>query len=115
VQVALLKFNENAAPSLVRSPVDVPVTGRVWIELPSGVVRQTEVIISNKELNLKASVTFALDKGTGLWLPKEGSQICDISAAGLGGSGTLNMRQSLETHFRYAKYQQVTIELERMR
>jgi hypothetical protein len=114
VRVALLKYKENGPESLLVSP-SVPASGRLWIELPSGAIRQTEIIVSNKLLNLRASVTLAKDPGTGLWLPKEMSQNFDISEPGAGGVGTLNNRQSFETHIKYQKYQQVTIDLAKMR
>lgn len=113
-RVALLKYKENGPDSLVTMP-PVPATGRFWIELPSGAIRQAEIIVSNKLLNLRASVTLAADPATGLWLPKELTQMFDISEPGAGGTGTLNNRQSFETHVKYSKYQKVAIDLSKMR
>jgi len=114
VRVALLRYKENGPDSVVLAST-VPATGRLWIELPSGAIRQTEIIVSNKLLNLRASVTLAADATTGLWLPKELTQLFDISEPGAGGEGTLNNRQSFETHVKYAKYQQIPIDLSKMR
>ena len=114
-QVAVLKFTERGAPSLVLTPADVPVSGRLWIDVASGAVRQTEVIVSNKQINLRGSVVYALDKGLGLWLPAELAQTFEMSSTGAGGSGGINLHESFEGHAKYSKYQQVPIDLSKIR
>jgi hypothetical protein len=115
VDVAQLKFNETATPSVLRTPAGIPVSGRFWIEAGTGIVRQTEIILSNKAVNSRYTVKFAQEPTIGLWLPKELHQYLQISTAGSGGPQTIGSQGSFESMAVYAKYRQVPIDLSRIR
>lgn len=107
-QVAIVRFNEKAAPRLIQAPENAPGTGRFWIDAATGAIRQTELVMSTGNYNIRVTVTLTEDPTLKLWLPTESYQQLDFSS---GGGGTNNMggysgRQSLEGRAKYSKFRQ---------
>jgi hypothetical protein len=118
--VAVLKFTEQKTPRLVPTPEDSPAVGRAWIEVDSGVVRQTQLGLGGKLSNVQVTVKYARDKGLGLWLPVDMFQQSTISGAGssvasnMGRDGGYNARKSLEGRATYSKFRQIPVDLAKL-
>ena len=116
VQVAILKFTERSTPRLIPVAGDGASVGRVWIDVASGTVRQTEVGITSKNISVRATVKYAQDPTLGLWLPVEMSQRIDTNGPGssafsnMGGGPGYRVRESLEARATYSKFRRVAIE-----
>jgi hypothetical protein len=111
-RVATVKFKADKNADVLPVPEDANVTGKAWIDVATGGIRQTELVVTGKNFNFKTTTKYAHDKGLDLWLPSEVSQLVDVtlSAAGLsnmGAGGQMGSRQSLEARARYAKYRRL--------
>ena len=113
-QVVMLKYTQAPTANLMRTTAGVPVTGRLSIEMPSGTLRQSEVIVSNQAMTLRATVDYTFDKTLSLWLPQELSQRFDVSTSAAAVE-QVNEHGSFETHARYTKYTQAKIDLDKIR
>ncbi|MCX6543206.1 MAG: hypothetical protein NTV05_02190 [Acidobacteria bacterium] len=113
-QVAILKFKERSTPRLIPSPDNAPVSGSFWIEVVSGAVRRTELILSGRTFDFRVTVNYAAEPKLGLWLPADMHQRIDISGVDSGGSSQLGgnfsypARRSFETRAKYSKFRQVS-------
>lgn len=111
-QVAIVKFAENGTPRLIPSADNAPATGRFWIDVATGGVRQTELGISGKQSNVRVTVIYKSDQATGLWLPSDMQQAIDITGGAAGasnmGGGGYSGHQSLEGRATYSKYRRLT-------
>jgi hypothetical protein len=113
-EVAILRFTEQGPDRFIKSAENAPLGGRVWIELGSGAVRQTEISFSGKEFNVRSSVKYKADPALGLWLPSEMVLQSDIRGAGahgisnMGAGGGLGVRETMEGRANYAKFRRVT-------
>jgi hypothetical protein len=71
----LLRFDETAAPTIVRGPAGValPASGAFLVEPSSGRVERSELVVGNDTAGVasKSTVTYAPEARLGLWLPKE--------------------------------------------
>ena len=120
-QVAVLKFVEKDTPRVVPVPEDTPAVGRFWIDAASGAVRQTELTLTARAFNFRATVKFASDAGTGRWLPVEMTQDCRVTGPGssainhMGANGGYNARQELSARATYANYRHVPVDLAKLR
>ena len=108
-QVATLKFKADRNADVLPTPEGSTTSGKIWIDITTGAVRQTELVVTAKNFNFKTTTKYAHDKGLDLWVPSEMSQLTDVSsaAAGLsnmGAGGQLGAKQSLEGRARYSKY-----------
>lgn len=112
-RVAVLRFTERGTPRLVPSVEDAPAIGRAWVDAASGAVRQTEMSLTSKSFSVRATVTYALQPGLGMWLPVQMIQHFDASGPGsnpinhMGANGGYNARQAFEGRATYAKYRRV--------
>ena len=86
VQVAILKFSEQGKTRLLQGTEDGTTQGRFWIEVPSGVVRQTELLFTTKSIDVRSTVTYASDPTIGLWLPASLDATYSLTGAGSGGA-----------------------------
>jgi len=114
VRVASLRFTETTAPHVINSPIDEPATGRILVEVGTGIVRQTELVMSNKHVNLRVTVAYAPEPTLALWLPSKMTFQSDISSLGAGNKspGTVqsyDVRESLEGLATYSKFKQVPV------
>ena len=70
-----LVFQETAKPTLFRSGVfndqDVPTRGTAWVERDTGRVLQTELQIRVGSSVTKITTKFAVDEGTGFYVPTQ--------------------------------------------
>jgi len=111
VDVAILKFKETRSPSVLGTPVGIPVSGRLWVEAVSGTLRQAEIVVSDKAVNARYSIKYKQDKGTGFWLPAEMDHMIQISATVASGSMTgVAGTGSYEGHIQYSKFKQVPVD-----
>src|SRR5438552_246302 len=105
-QVAILKYNEKGAQRLIMAPENPPASGRFWIDVATGAIRQTELVLSTGTYNLRCTVTFTLDPTLKLWMPSETYEQLDVS----GGTGTASVgsgygsHQTLEGREKYTKF-----------
>ena len=121
-QVAILKFEERSTPRFIPSPGSTPVSGRFRVEVPSGTVRRTELILTGKGFHFRTTVNYQTEPTLGLWLPLDMYQQVDISSVvgvmsdfNTGGGSDLPVRQSFEARAKYSKFQQVSVGLTRVK
>jgi hypothetical protein len=72
-RIAELTFIEQALPRIIRSPGDLPMAGRAWVDADSGRVQRTSLdyTLRNRQLATETTidVTYAEDPHLALWLP----------------------------------------------
>jgi hypothetical protein len=121
VPVAVLRFTETATPRVLPVPEDVPAVGRFWIDTTSGAVRQTELTFTARSFNFRATVKYASDAATKLWLPVEMTQDCKVSGPGssainhMGANGGYDAHQELSARATYSNYRRVPVDLAKLR
>jgi hypothetical protein len=108
-QVATLKFKADRNADVLPTPEGSATSGKIWIDVTTGAVRQTELVVSAKHFTFRTTTKYAHDKGLDLWVPSEMTQIAEVSnaASGLsnmGAGGQMGSKQSLEGRARYSKY-----------
>jgi hypothetical protein len=113
VQVATLRFRALRASDVVPAPEGAITDGRAWVEVATGTIRQTELIIHGKNFSFTATTKYALDPALGMWVPTELLQNVDVtSAAGgfsnMGAGGISGARQTMEGRARYTKFRRRT-------
>jgi hypothetical protein len=109
VQVATLGFKAHGRSDVVLTPEGATTEGRAWVEVATGTIRQTELVVNGKNFSLVATTKYSLDAGLGIWVPTELVQRVEItSAAGgfstMGAGGHSGARQSLEGRAQYTKF-----------
>ena len=109
VQVATLRFKTQGSSDAVATPEGATTEGRAWVEVATGTIRQTELIVHGKNFNFSATTKYSLDPGLGIWVPTELVQRSEVtSAAGgfsnMGAGGQSGARLSLEGRARYTKF-----------
>jgi hypothetical protein len=67
----VLKFEESAGPSIIRSVAgrDLLARGRVWAEPGSGAIVRTELLVEDRASNGSCTVDFGLDARLGIRVP----------------------------------------------
>ena len=108
-QIATLKFKTDTNADVLPTPEGSTTSGKVWIDVTTGAVRQTELVVSAKLFNFRTTTKYTHDKGLDLWVPSEMSQLADVSNAAtglsnMGAGGQMGSKQSLEGRARYSKY-----------
>ena len=118
-QIATLKYTEKPDMHVEQTPLKAPVNGRIQVEMPSGVVRMTEMIVSDKSVDLRATTTYAHDSTTDLWLPSTLDQNIDISSTTSDpsdlGQGNYAAKTSLEAHAKYTKFAKANVDITKIR
>lgn len=115
-QVAILKFRlRDATAVLPPLPKGATASGRLWVEIEAGTIRETELVITGKTFTLSASAKYRLDSALGLWLPVDVIHQVDVREPGSGsfsdmGAGIdgLGFRQSLEGRARYSRFRRLS-------
>lgn len=116
VHVAIVRFKARETAQVMPLPEDSTTTGRFWVDVATGTVRQTELIVNNKAFTFKATTKYAADPALGLWVPVEVIQHVDLRVEGTGalsdmgaacGGGT-GGRLSLEGRARYSKFRRAS-------
>lgn len=112
-QIATVKFRAGKDADILPTPEGSTTSGKAWIDVATGAIRQTELVVSGKNFNFKTTTKYAHDKALDLWLPSEVSQLVDVSSSAhglsnMGTGGQMGARQSLEGRARYSKYRRVT-------
>jgi hypothetical protein len=113
-RVAVVRVTERQTPRLVPSAEGAPATGRIWVDVASGTVRQTELSLTSKSFSVRATVTYGLQPELGMWLPVQMIQHFSASGPGsnpinhMGANGGYNARQSFEGHATYSRYRRLT-------
>jgi hypothetical protein len=112
-QIATVKFKVNKDATVLPTPDGATTSGKAWIDVATGTIRQTELVVTGKNFNFKTTTKYAHDKGLDLWLPSEVSQLVDVSLAAsglsnMGAGGQMGAKQSLEGRARYSKYRRTT-------
>ena len=67
----VLSYRETGRPTFIATTAgrNLPVEGRYWVDPDNGVVRKTELLAADTDVNARITVTYQLDTGTGLWVP----------------------------------------------
>ncbi len=72
VDTLILEFEETQRPTLIKSgTLDLPVSGKFWVEPASGRVMKSSLHFDSKEFGGDIEVTFGLVEKLALWLPIE--------------------------------------------
>ena len=113
VQVATLRFKARGGSDVVPTPKGAETDGRAWVEVGTGTIRQTELIVHGKNFSFSATTKYSLDPALGMWLPTELVQRVDVSSgagglSNMGAGGQSSARQSLEGRARYSKFRRRT-------
>lgn len=118
-QIATLKYSEKPDQHVFETPVKGPINGRIQVEMPSGVVRMVEMIVTDKSIDLRSTTTFTHDSATDLWLPSTMDQNLDISSSTTdpsdNGQGNYGSKGSLEGHAKYSKYAKTNVDVSKIR
>ena len=118
VEVVGLRFQEprkQDASYIITTRGKAAASGRLWLEPATGRIHQTELSMSSSTENARVSVTFGLDPGLDLWLPKEMTDVYDITDSQGGvsnlGVGGYNSRRSFEGRASYSNPRLTPIQL----
>jgi hypothetical protein len=67
----VLNFRETGRPTYIATTGgrNLPVEGRYWVDPESGVIRKTELVAVDTDVEARITVTYQLDPGTRLWVP----------------------------------------------
>jgi hypothetical protein len=67
----IIEFRETARPTFITTTGgrDLPVTGRYWVDEPTGTVLKTELHALDVSVEAHITVTYQKDSGTGLMVP----------------------------------------------
>lgn len=112
-QIATLKFKTDKNADVLPTPEGSTTSGKIWIDVTTGAVRQTELIVSAKQFTFRTTTKYVHDKGLDLWMPSEMTQLAEVSnaASGLsnmGAGGQMGSKQSVEGRARYSKYRRTS-------
>ena len=102
---AILEFKETARPTFIATTGsrDLPVSGRIWIDEATGVVRKTHLDAVDPTVAAHITVTYALDETLGVWVPKR------MDERYLGSGGTAQVTGTA-TYSRFRRFQVSTSE-----
>jgi len=115
-QVAILKFNETGTPRILETPDHTPATGRFTVDLATGVIRQTEFLLTAKMsggagVDMRVVVVYSLDPKIGVWLPASTDEHYNFSFNTAGsnqattmGSGSYNQSAAFEGRASFSKW-----------
>ena len=109
VQVATLSFTARITDGVLATPPGAITEGRAWVEVSTGTIRQTELLVHGEGFSFKATTRYGHEPVLGLWVPTELVQQIDVSSAAggfsnMGGGGHMGARQSLEGRARYTNF-----------
>jgi hypothetical protein len=112
-QVATLTFKARTTEGVLATPEGAITEGRVWVEVSTGTIRQTELLVHGKGYSFRTTTKYAHEPALDLWLPTELVQLLDLSSAAggfsnMGAGGHLGARQSLEGRARYMRFRRPT-------
>lgn len=83
-QALTVEFKESAKPRLIGTNNEAPAHGTFWIDPASGAVLRSELGLTNDHNDIRVAATitveYALDAGTGVWLPRSMDEHYDVSA-----------------------------------
>lgn len=113
-QVAIVKFVERPTSRILPTPDGSQTSGRFWIDVATGAVRQTELTVDHRLLfRFHIATKFMNDATVGFWVPSEVLQDVEVrrptknSLSDLGAGGLLGARQTFEGRARYSKYRRI--------
>jgi hypothetical protein len=123
VDVAILHFTERrpaggqgvAVPTVLDLPNKATASGRITVEVATGAVRQTELLIEgggNMAVHARILVTYDTPPKMNVLLPVSMDQTYDMTSGGSGesttmdscGSGSCGVRRNFDCHTKYAKF-----------
>jgi hypothetical protein len=109
-QLAVLKFVEQATPRLIDTPEHAPGQGRFTIDVATGAIRQSEIILSTKTADVRVTMTYALDPATGLWVPATTDEhylfmYPPVGSGGNLGSGNVPSSAAFDAQAKFSKCQ----------
>ncbi|HUL74939.1 MAG TPA: hypothetical protein VLT86_17635 [Vicinamibacterales bacterium] len=81
LRTAVLHFSEESWPRMIETSDDSPASGRFWIEMATGRVLRTELIVESRDGRDVITVTYAPQpKLGGLWVPVRMDERYAVSA-----------------------------------
>jgi hypothetical protein len=114
-QVATVKFTERSDSKILPTPEGSKTSGKFWIEVSTGAVRQTELTVDHRELfRFHISTKYAYDAATGFWVPSEVLQDVEVRTptknahSVMGADGQLGARQHFEGRAKYTAYRRIS-------
>ena len=113
-QVVVLKFTERADSRILPTPDGSKTSGKFWVDVATGSVRQTELTVDHRlYFRFHIATKFAKDAGVGFWLPAEVLQDVEVRTptknvgSNMGAGGQLGARQTFEGRMKYSKYRRI--------
>lgn len=113
-QVAIVKFVERPTSRILPTPEGAQTSGKFWIDVATGTVRQTELTVDHRAFfRFHIATKFANDPAVGFWVPSEVLQDVEVrrpskdSLSDLGAGGLVGARQTFEGRARYSKYRRI--------
>ena len=114
-QVAIVKFTERPTSRILPTPEGSKTSGKFWIDVATGAVRQTELTVDHREFfRFHIATKFANDAAVGAWVPVDVLQDVDIRTptknahSNMGAGGQLGSRRSFEGRIKYSKYRRLS-------
>ena len=100
-QVAIVKFTERPTSRILPTPEGAQTSGKFWIDVASGAVRQTELTVDHRLMfRFHIATKFANDAAVGFWVPAEVLQDVEVrtptkNAQQHGRGGTVGLAAKL--------------------
>jgi hypothetical protein len=95
-RTAILQFKEESLPRMIATSDDSPASGRIWIEIATGRIVRTELILETRDARAVITVNYAAQpKLGGLWVPVKMDEHYAVGVTGsIDGTATYaNFRQ----------------------
>ena len=113
-QVAVVKFTERPTSRILPTPEGAQTSGKFWIDVASGAVRQTELTVDHRLMfRFHIATKFANDAAVGFWVPAEVLQDVEVRTptnnahSNMGEGGQLTSRRNFEGRIKYSKYRRL--------
>jgi len=101
-RVAIVRFTERVKPTLIGSKEDLRAEGGYEIDVGSGRVAQSDLVITTKSVVAKLKVEFAEQAALGLWLPAVMEEGYELQ------TGAFNVINGRATYSNYRQFKVAT-------
>ena len=113
-QVAIVKFVERPTSRILPTPEGSQTSGKFWIDIATGAVRQTELTVDHRDFfRFHVATKFTNDSAVGFWVPSDLLQDVEVrlptknAHSVMGADGQVGVRQTFEGRARYSKYRRI--------
>ncbi|MFI5179209.1 MAG: hypothetical protein ACHQO8_11620 [Vicinamibacterales bacterium] len=89
-RAAILRFKEDSLPRLIATSDDSPASGRFWVEITTGRIVRTELVVESRDGRAVITVSYAAQpKLNNLWVPVKMDETYAIGTAiSIAGTAT---------------------------